>query len=133
MGLAEIVSICGIQKVGLLHLAQALQGACGGITGGSFHFGALFAIRLATGWDPATADVIVGTSSGAVVTAISRSGHLHLDRLIGDVEDDDAFAEGLAELIFHRTKVRGVGRWLRHGVWPGLRRPGVASRLRRRR
>ncbi|NIR39290.1 MAG: hypothetical protein GWN79_18100, partial [Actinobacteria bacterium] len=96
----------------------------GGITGGSFHFGALFALRMATGWDPAHADVIVGTSSGAVVAAIARSGRLHLDPLIGDVHDDEEFAEQLSSLIFRRTaKVRGVGRWVRHGLSPGLRRP----------
>jgi NTE family protein len=101
----------------------------GGITGGAFHFGALFALRLATGWDPARADVIIGTSSGAVAAAITRSGHLDLEPLIGDVHDDEEFAAGLASLIYRRKKVRGVGRWIRHGVIPGLRRPGVRLTL----
>jgi NTE family protein len=101
----------------------------GGITGGAFHFGALFALRLATGWNPETADVMIGTSSGAVVAAITRSGHLELDPLIGDVADDDEFAEALGSLIYRRGKVRGVGRWIRHGLVPGIRRPGVRLSL----
>lgn len=101
----------------------------GGITGASFHFGALFALRLATGWDPAQADVVVGTSSGAVAAAITRSGRLELESLVGNISDDEQFASALGELIFRRTRVRGVGRWLRHGLLPGLRRPGVRLTL----
>ncbi len=97
----------------------------GGITGASFHFGALFALRLATGWDPRRAEVVVGTSSGAVVAAVARSGRLKLDSLVGDVDTDGEFATALGDVIYRRAPVRGVGRWLRHGLLPGLRRPGV--------
>ena len=57
----------------------------GGITGAAFHFGALLSLRMATDWNPAEADVVVGTSSGAVVAALVRSERLSLDALIGDV------------------------------------------------
>jgi pimeloyl-ACP methyl ester carboxylesterase/predicted acylesterase/phospholipase RssA len=46
----------------------------GGATGHAFHIGALTALQEATGWDPRTADVIVGTSAGAVIAALLRGG-----------------------------------------------------------
>jgi pimeloyl-ACP methyl ester carboxylesterase/predicted acylesterase/phospholipase RssA len=46
----------------------------GGATGHAFHIGALTALEEATGWDPRTADVIVGTSAGAVIAALLRGG-----------------------------------------------------------
>ena len=46
----------------------------GGITGGAFHAGVLAAIADATGWDPRTADVIVGTSAGSIAGASLRAG-----------------------------------------------------------
>jgi NTE family protein len=101
----------------------------GGITGAAFHFGTLFALQMATGWEPASADVIVGTSSGAVVGAVLRNGELTLDALIGDADGDDELAEALRERIYRRTRPRGLLRWLRHGLLPGLRRPGVALAL----
>jgi NTE family protein len=101
----------------------------GGITGASFHFGALLALRMATGWDPIDADVVVGTSSGAAVAAITRSGRLDLEALVGNVEDDADFAAALGERIYRRVPVRGVGRWVRHGLIPGLRRPGIRFAL----
>lgn len=101
----------------------------GGITGASFHFGTLFALEMATGWDPADADVIVGTSSGAVVAALTRARKLDVEALVGNVDDGDEFATALGERIFRRTRVRGVGRWVRHGIIPGLRRPGVRLAL----
>ena len=97
----------------------------GGITGASFHFGTLLALRMATGWEPGSADVVVGTSSGAAVAAITRSGRLDLEALVGNVESDEEFAAVLGERIYRRAPIRGVGRWVRHGLLPGLRRPGV--------
>ena len=101
----------------------------GGITGASFHFGTLFALQMATGWNPVDSDVVVGTSSGAAVAAITRSGRLDVDALVGDVHSDDEFAAALTERIYRRVPVRGVGRWVRHGLIPGLRRPGVRFTL----
>src|SRR3954471_12436637 len=46
----------------------------GGATGHAFHIGVLAALEEATGWDPRTADVIVGTSAGAIIGALLRAG-----------------------------------------------------------
>lgn len=47
----------------------------GGIVGAAFHEGVLRAITEATGWDPSTAEIIVGTSAGSHVGAVLRAGH----------------------------------------------------------
>lgn len=46
----------------------------GGAAGIAFHAGALLALRQDLGWDPRTADLIVGTSAGSIVAALLRSG-----------------------------------------------------------
>ena len=46
----------------------------GGVLGGAWLAGALAAIAAETGWDPATADVIVGTSAGSMIGALVASG-----------------------------------------------------------
>jgi NTE family protein len=46
----------------------------GGVLGGAWLAGALAAIAEETGWDPATADVIVGTSAGSMIGALLASG-----------------------------------------------------------
>ena len=46
----------------------------GGVVGAAFHEGVLRAINDATGWDPRTADIIVGTSAGSYVGARLRAG-----------------------------------------------------------
>jgi len=46
----------------------------GGILGGAWLVGALFALTEATGWDPAQADFIVGTSAGSVVASLAATG-----------------------------------------------------------
>ena len=46
----------------------------GGVLGGAWLAGALAALTEATGWDPATADVIVGTSAGSMIGALLAGG-----------------------------------------------------------
>jgi NTE family protein len=46
----------------------------GGVLGGAWLAGGLAALTEATGWDPATADVIVGTSAGSMIGALLASG-----------------------------------------------------------
>lgn len=46
----------------------------GAFTGGAWLTGALAAIAAETGWDPASADLIVGTSAGAVIAAFCAAG-----------------------------------------------------------
>lgn len=46
----------------------------GGVLGAAWMIGALRAVEEATGWDPRTADVIVGTSAGSVIAALLGAG-----------------------------------------------------------
>ena len=46
----------------------------GGAAGAAYHAGALLALQQDTGWDPRTADVIVGTSIGSIVASLLRAG-----------------------------------------------------------
>ncbi|MCU4187506.1 patatin-like phospholipase family protein [Acidiferrimicrobium sp. IK] len=46
----------------------------GGSVGLAFHGGVLDAISHATGWDPRTASVVVGTSAGSLTAALLRAG-----------------------------------------------------------
>jgi NTE family protein len=46
----------------------------GGAVGHAFHAGVLAGLADATGWDAREADIIVGTSAGAIVGAIVRAG-----------------------------------------------------------
>jgi NTE family protein len=46
----------------------------GGVLGGAWLAGALAAITESTEWDPATADVIVGTSAGSMIGALLAGG-----------------------------------------------------------
>ena len=45
----------------------------GGASGLAFHAGVLWALHHDLGWDPRTADIIVGTSAGSIVGALLRS------------------------------------------------------------
>lgn len=46
----------------------------GGVQGGGWLTGGLDALADATGWDPATADVIVGTSAGSMIASLVAAG-----------------------------------------------------------
>lgn len=46
----------------------------GGVLGGAWLVGALHAIVTETGWDPGSADYIVGTSAGSMIGALVASG-----------------------------------------------------------
>jgi NTE family protein len=46
----------------------------GGVLGGAWLAGALAALTEHTGWDPATADVVVGTSAGSMIGALLTGG-----------------------------------------------------------
>ncbi|MGH9116974.1 MAG: patatin-like phospholipase family protein [Acidimicrobiales bacterium] len=55
-------------------MAVGLVLGAGGVVGGAFHTGVLAAIDEATGWDARSAELIVGTSAGAVMGAVLRAG-----------------------------------------------------------
>ena len=46
----------------------------GGVQGGAWLTGALDALADRTGWDPASADVVVGTSAGSVIGSLCVAG-----------------------------------------------------------
>ena len=46
----------------------------GGMTGGAFHAGVLSALADVTGWDPRSAEIVVGTSAGSLTGAVLRAG-----------------------------------------------------------
>src|SRR5918994_5221502 len=46
----------------------------GGVMGGAWLTGGLHAIATETGWDPATADRVVGTSAGSMMGGLLASG-----------------------------------------------------------
>lgn len=46
----------------------------GGVTGQAYHSGVLAALEHDHGWDPRTADVIVGTSAGSITGTLLRCG-----------------------------------------------------------
>jgi NTE family protein len=97
----------------------------GGITGAAYEMAALMAIRLATGWDPNQADVVVGTSGGSFVTALVRNDALTLDSLVSPTDDRNAVAERIRSHVFTKKAGVQVGSWVRHGIVPGLRDPGL--------
>ncbi len=101
----------------------------GGITGAAFQFGALLTLRLATGWEPNTADVVVGTSCGALTGAMVRGNQLNLKTFVGNAASREDVAATLRERVFTRSRPTGVIRWVRRGILPGLRRPDLSLAL----
>lgn len=97
----------------------------GGITGAAFQFGALLTLQLATGWDPNKAEVIIGTSCGALTGAMVRGNELSLETFIGSSGSREEVAATLRDRIYRRSRPSGVLRWVRRGVLPGLRRPDL--------
>lgn len=97
----------------------------GGITGASYQIAALMALNLATGWEPNNAEVIIGTSGGATVAAITRAERLDLSSIALDSEEPDDVANRIATHLYRRGSLRGIGRWIRKGLLPGLRNPGI--------
>ena len=98
----------------------------GGITGASYHLGTLLALEMATGWDPGSADVIVGTSCGAFTAAMLRGGQLSIDAFLDEGHSRDEVSRRLRSRIYRRSvRPTGVVRWLRRGLLPGLTKPDL--------
>jgi NTE family protein len=85
----------------------------GGITGIAWLLGALEAVQQETGWDPATADVMSGTSAGAVTAAI-RCADVPTSRLLEMAEDQDVL-----DAAIERATGRPPGRRSIPLAWPG--------------
>lgn len=101
----------------------------GGITGAAYEMAALMAIEMATGWNPNKADVVVGTSSGAFVAALVRNDRLDLDSLVLPTDERHQVAQRIRERIFTRRPGVRVGTWVKHGILPGVRKPGLTLLL----
>lgn len=101
----------------------------GGITGAAYEMAALMAIELATGWNPNEAEVVVGTSSGAFVSALVRNDALTLDSMVLAHDDRDAVAERIRSHVFTKGPRGKVAKWVRHGIVPGIRSPGLTMFL----
>ncbi|MFP3913877.1 MAG: patatin-like phospholipase family protein [Actinomycetota bacterium] len=99
----------------------------GGITGAAFQIASLMALELACDWEASRSDVVVGTSGGAYVASLVRSGKLDLDSLVLPHEDPDQVAERIRRQIFVSAPGLHLGRWVRNGVLPSLRQPGVTA------
>lgn len=97
----------------------------GGITGAAYEMAALMAIELATGWDPNDAEVVVGTSSGSFVTSLVRHQALTLDSLVLPNDDRNAVTDRIRSHVYTRRAGVHLSKWLRHGIVPGVRRPGL--------
>lgn len=101
----------------------------GGITGAAYEFAALMAIRIATGWNPDDAEIIIGTSAGATVAAVARANRIDLETLTEGEHNRQEHAEHIGQFLLRRTRPTGFGRWVRHGLLPGLRNPGLEMTL----
>jgi NTE family protein len=86
---------------------------------------ALMSLRLATGWDPNEAEVVVGTSGGAFVTSLVRNDALTLDSLVMPQDERADVAERIRSHVYTRNDGIKVRHWVRHGIMPGLRDPGL--------
>jgi NTE family protein len=86
---------------------------------------ALMTIRLATGWEPNDSSVVVGTSGGSFVAALVRNEALSLDSLVLPTDDREAVSERIRRHVFTKDPGVRVGKWVRHGIVPGIRNPGV--------
>ncbi len=98
----------------------------GGITGAACQTATLLALHMATGWDPASAQVVVGTSGGAVIAAMVRGHGISIDALVGDAHGPHELTSQLKAQLFTRARPGGIVSWARHGLLRGLTRPGLS-------
>lgn len=101
----------------------------GGITGASYEIAGLMAIRMATGWDPNQSEVVVGTSGGSYVSALVRNNALTLDCLVQPDDERSDVAERIRSHVYAKGPRKPMGTWARHGLGPGMRRPGLSMLL----
>jgi NTE family protein len=82
----------------------------GGITGIAWLVGAMDALRERTGWDASSADVISGTSAGAVVAAVLASGRSPRT-LLRFAEDPDALGAEVGRATAGRERQPAGPAW----------------------
>jgi len=90
----------------------------GGIVGGAWMAGALAALNQVTGWDPRTADYLVGTSAGAVFAALLAAG-VPPPRLLPPAPEAATTERGILDELALESSYRSA-HWLPHaplGSW----------------
>lgn len=116
----------------------------GGVVGQAYHAGVLAALEHDLGWDPRTAETIVGSSAGSVTGTLLRLGVPASDLAASAVEsplseegeaifahvagrDDEAFPPLSANLFLRRWRLPPPALVARIARRPWAMRPGVAA------
>ncbi|WP_354700893.1 patatin-like phospholipase family protein [Paraconexibacter sp. AEG42_29] len=94
----------------------------GGITGIAWLLGALEAVQAHTGWDPGTADVIAGTSAGAIA-AVVVAGGIDNEQLLTMAEEQAVLDAAIADAVARRPGGTGGV----PGMWPGSLALGISG------
>jgi NTE family protein len=92
---------------------MALVLGAGGTTGISWLLGVMDALHAETGWEPARADVVSGTSAGAVAAA-ARCAGVPASRMLEMAED-----RGALDAAIRAATGRAAGRRSLPLAWPG--------------
>jgi NTE family protein len=85
----------------------------GGVLGASWTIGALKAVQDATGWDPRTAEVVIGTSAGSVLAAFVGSG-VGVDQLLN--HQRGIVVPGDPQIEYDADSERALPLWPRPGL-----------------
>src|SRR5207248_465219 len=97
----------------------------GGVLGGAWLTGALDALAAETGWNPATADHIVGTSAGSMVGAFLAAGvtpaYMVARSTASEWSRSRNRSAGSVYRLHPGLPAFGPGSW--RLVWSGLRAP----------
>ena len=105
----------------------------GGVIGGSWLMGALEALEAETGWRAADAELIVGTSAGAVIGALAAAGvppEYMSAYAAGQVLDDVAEAEARAAATAQRASAGAYQlQWAFPPIGPGSWRLAMSTLL----
>jgi NTE family protein len=102
---ARVVGLRGVAcgHTGGMRVALVLGG--GGVIGLAYHAAALAAIERDLGWDPRSADVVVGTSAGSLVGALLRRGVTASDLSAVTVGDEPRSSPpGVADALRERPE-----------------------------
>src|SRR4051794_37076434 len=97
----------------------------GGVTGGAWLTGALQALVEETGWDPGSADVVVGTSAGAIIGTIVAAGGVP-PRFMGAHSAGEVFP-GLEDRRGRPTAEADRSGGASYRLHPGVPVPGPGS------
>jgi NTE family protein len=92
----------------------------GGVQGGAWLTGGLDALAAATGWDPAAADIVVGTSAGSVTASLCVAGippWFMVAHSAGETFDDVVDARGRPQRDADRA---GGARFHLERAWPRI-------------